>query len=100
MCRIAFFVRPNITLSLRELGNVLSQKGARTFMVERENKWSHRRYGSTVTWSHDPNTNIFTALVSGGEAIRTCGSLVEWMLRNAGDYLHDPVALQGVSVFG
>jgi hypothetical protein len=101
MYRIAFFFKPNVQLSPADLDEALRRKGEMTFKVRSEGEWFHQRYESSVTWSHDMNSNIFTALVAGGEAVRTCGSLVEWMLRNAPDYLDEgPVGLQGVSVFG
>lgn len=104
MYRMAFFFRPEVSISYRELAGTLLKKGEKTFALRdgRADEWYHKRYGSIVRWSHDPEANVFTALVSGENAVRTCGSLVEWMLRNAEDYLmHDgPMGLQGVSVFG
>lgn len=100
--RLAFFFRPGVGITLEELGGALKIKGEKTFEMKGDDEWFHKRYGSTVSWSHDPVANVFTALVSGGEAVRTCGSLVEWMLRNVEDYLseHGPMGLQGVSVYG
>lgn len=101
MYRIAFFFRPEAILLPSNLDDALRLKGELTFKVQGEGEWFHQRYGSSVTWSHDQNANVFTALIAGGEAVRTCGSLVEWMLRNVSDYLDEgPAGLQGVSVFG
>jgi hypothetical protein len=98
--RIAFFFDQNISLSLTGITDVLRNKGERTFEILNDDEWHHKTYDTDVTWRHDVDSNIFTAAIQGGEAVRTCGSLVEWMLRNASDYLDDVDRdLKGISVF-
>ena len=99
--RIAFFFRENAEVSLENIADALRGKGERTFeVVDDGETWYHRVYASNIMWRHDSDANILTASVRGGEAVRTCGSLVEWMLRNASDYLDDVDRdLKGISVF-
>jgi hypothetical protein len=98
--RIAFLFSESAQISLELLEAVLRDMGERTVEIQDEERWFHRRYGSEVNWRHDPDNNILTASIEGGHAVRTCGSLVEWMLRNVGLYLDDADRdLKGVSVF-
>lgn len=98
--RIAFFFADSADVGLDALADVLRRIGERTFEVHDEERWFHKRYQSEVNWRHDLDNNIMTASVEGGDAVRTCGSLVEWMLRNVALYLDDSDRnLKGVSVF-
>jgi hypothetical protein len=98
--RIAFVFHRSADISLSELSKVLIEIGEKTFKVVDEERWFHRRYKSEVNWRHDLDNNMMTAAVEGGEAVRACGSLVEWMLRNASAYLDDVDRdLKGFSVF-
>jgi hypothetical protein len=99
--RVAFFFREGTPISLEGIADALREKGELTFeVVDDGETWYHKRYDSNIMWRHDSDANILTASVRGGEAVRTCGSLVEWMLRNASDYLDDVDRdLKGISVF-
>lgn len=98
--RIAFFFHQDVTLSLDDLNDLLSDIGERTFELWDEETWHHKKYKSTVMWKHDIDSNIFTTNITGGESARTCGSLVEWMLRNGPEYLNDVDRdLKVISVF-
>ncbi len=98
--RIAFFFHQEASFSLADIADALRDKRELTFEVVDDDTWHHKRYDSDVMRHHDIDSNILTASVQGGEAVRTCGSLVEWMLRNAADYLDDVDRdLKGVSVF-
>jgi len=98
--RLAFFFSPEASISLDDLAYHLMELGERTFEVVDERTWFHKRYQSSIMWTHDIDANILSCAVIGGKAVRTCGSLVEWMLRNASGYLDDADRdLRGVSVF-
>ena len=98
--RIAFFLAQDVRLSMDDLNDILAIRGERTLKILDDETWAHKVYDSTVMWKHDIDTNIFTASISGGKAERTCGSLVEWMLRYASEYLDDADRdLKGISVF-
>ena len=98
--RIAFVFHQSADVNLSSLSEVLIGMGQRTFRVVDEERWFHKRYGSEINWRQDLDNNIVTASVEGGEAVRACGSLVEWMLRNAAAYLDDADRdLKGISVF-
>jgi hypothetical protein len=99
--RIAFFFHDSALVSLERIADALREKGERTFeSLDDQEAWHHKIYDSDILWRHDADANVLTATVQGGDAVRTCGSLVEWMLRNAGDYLDDvDHDLKGVSVF-
>jgi len=98
--RLAFFFSPQAHITLDDLAYHLMELGEKTFEVLDEHTWFHKRYQSSILWKHDIDANILSCVVSDGEAVRTCGSLVEWMLRNASGYLDNADRdLRGVSVF-
>ena len=97
--RIAFAFAQHADISLPILSDTLRRMGERTFHVVTEEAWHHIRYDTDIMWNHDIDANIIIATIQGGESVRTCGSLVEWILRNASEYLDDPDSIQGISVF-
>jgi len=99
--RIAFAFSQNANISISIISDVLSQKRHSTFQILDEDAWFHTRYKSDILWNQDIDAKILTATIQDGEAVRTCGSLVEWILRNAPEYLADfDKDFKGVSVFG
>jgi hypothetical protein len=100
MYRIAFVFHEQCDIGANELTNLLDAMGERTFHIVEEDHWFHNRYESDVYWRHDPENHVLVASIENGAAVRTCGSLVEWMLRNASRYLADVERdLRGLSLF-
>ncbi len=98
--RLAFFFSKEAAISIEKLNFLLRDIGQRTMKVVNDELWYHKRYKSSIWWETGESANVLYAKVTTGKAVRTCGSLVEWMLRNAGDLLDESGGdLEGVSVF-
>lgn len=89
-------------ISIDKISDVLAEKGEKTFETKPGSEvWHHKVYDSEIVWSFDSDSNVLVVTISDGEVVRTCGSLIEGMLRNAGDFVTDVERdLKGVSVFG
>ncbi len=72
--RFAFFFKPEAKISLKDLSFLLTDLRERTIKVVTDDLWQHKRYKSSIWWSHDVVHNIVNSTVSAREVSPTCGS--------------------------
>jgi len=70
---------------IRNLNDILEQKGERTFYVAKKRKvaaWGSKPYGGRVEFRPWETSAVIDVSIRGKQETRLTGSFVEWILRN------------------